>query len=115
MTEPRKDRNYVTRAWLLERSVELRERVRRVEADLHREREPVPADFADAAVVRENDEVLEEIRNAALDELQEIGVALQRLEIGKYAVCENCAGAIEPERLKAMPYATRCVACAREG
>lgn len=95
--------------------MELRERVRRVESDLRREREPVPADFADAAVVRENDEVLEEIRKAALDELKEIEVALQRLEVGKYAVCESCAREIEAERLEAMPYATRCVACATAG
>jgi RNA polymerase-binding transcription factor DksA len=97
---------------LLERGAELRDRVRRVDADLRREREPLPADSAEAAVVRENDEVLEEIRRAALDELHAIGVALQRLDLGKFDVCERCASEIEPGRRDATPYTTSCVACA---
>ena len=30
---------------------------------------------------------------------------------GKHGVCEDCGGAIDPERLQFLPDATRCVSC----
>jgi RNA polymerase-binding transcription factor len=47
--------------------------------------------------------------------LQDVLRALEKLDEGTYGVCEGCAGPIEPERLEAIPWATRCVACARAG
>ena len=38
--------------------------------------------------------------------------ALDRLQAGKYGICESCERAIPKERLVALPWATRCVRCA---
>lgn len=107
-------RTHVTKSWLLTRSTELRERIRRIDADLRAQNEPLPADSSDAAIVVANDEVLADIRSAALDELGRIEAALKRAEAGRYGLCESCGEEIEPERLDAAPYATRCADCARQ-
>ena len=46
--------------------------------------------------------------------LASIHTALQCLEDGSYGICEQCNKAIPPGRLKTVPYATRCVDCARD-
>jgi len=102
------------REWLLARGAELRERSRRARADLGRQREPLPKDAPDAAIVLENDEILAAVDKAARSELEHIARALQRLDDGVFGVCETCGAAIEDERLRAVPYATQCRACARE-
>lgn len=43
--------------------------------------------------------------------LERIDAALTRMEEGRYGVCEGCGEPIDPARLQALPYATRCVAC----
>lgn len=45
--------------------------------------------------------------------LENIELALQRIEEGRYGRCENCEGDIAEARLKALPYTTRCIECAR--
>jgi DnaK suppressor protein len=40
-----------------------------------------------------------------------IAAALDRLDAGTYGCCERCGQDILLERLSAMPYACRCVAC----
>jgi DnaK suppressor protein len=47
------------------------------------------------------------------DELNQIEAALVRLEAGEIGTCEECSGAIPMERLRALPYATTCIACKR--
>jgi RNA polymerase-binding transcription factor len=47
--------------------------------------------------------------------LQDVERALQKLAEGTYGVCDGCGGPVEPDRLEAIPWATRCVACARAG
>jgi RNA polymerase-binding transcription factor DksA len=103
-----------TRAWLLARSAELRDRVDRVRADLRREREPLPRDLPDAAIIVENDEVLHAIEDAARVELLRIRRALQRMDAGVFALCERCGDTIEPGRLRIVPYATHCGDCEPE-
>jgi DnaK suppressor protein len=44
-------------------------------------------------------------------ELQQIEAALRRMEEGGYGRCEDCGRRIRPERLKALPYSTRCLEC----
>jgi DnaK suppressor protein len=100
-----------TRDWLLARGTELRDRVKHVRSDLIREREPLPRDLPDAAIVLENDEVLQAIESAATAELARIGRALERMDAGVFALCESCAEPIEPARLKVVPYATHCARC----
>jgi RNA polymerase-binding transcription factor DksA len=43
--------------------------------------------------------------------LTAIDRALDSLERGTYGICEACESPIPPERLEAIPYATRCAAC----
>ncbi|HET9862128.1 MAG TPA: TraR/DksA family transcriptional regulator [Steroidobacteraceae bacterium] len=100
---------------LLDRGAELRDRIDRVRRDLRREREPLPRDSDDAAIVVENDEVLQAIEESATCELQRIQAALARLEEGVFTLCETCGAEIDAERLRVVPYATECRACARDG
>ena len=102
-----------TRQKLLARDAELRDRLERVRRDLNRQREPLPRDSADAAIVIENDEVLHAFEQSASSELGRIQSALQRLEEGTFALCEKCGAEIDAERLLAVPYASLCRACAR--
>ena len=46
--------------------------------------------------------------------LQRIEAALGRVSDGTYGTCEACGGEIPKTRLQAVPYAVRCVECARK-
>lgn len=48
-------------------------------------------------------------RSAA--EVQSIDQALARIEEGTYGICEQCRRRILPDRLRALPSASRCTAC----
>jgi len=45
-------------------------------------------------------------------ELDAVGAALARIERGQYGVCADCGSTIPFDRLKAEPWALRCVGCA---
>lgn len=67
-------------------------------------------DAAQAAVERDIANALHHL----LGEVHEdVGHALARLEAGAYGICEECSDPISPERLRALPEATRCVRCQR--
>jgi DnaK suppressor protein len=114
MNTPSEDHLRAVREKLIERGAELRERIDRVRGDLGRVREPLPRDSSDAAIAMENDEVLQAIEQSAAGELRNIERALQRLEVGTFALCEKCGSQIDAERLGAIPYATHCRHCARD-
>jgi RNA polymerase-binding transcription factor DksA len=97
---------------LTQRQEELRRRVRRVDADLRRESDPLLGDFADQAVQRANDAVLGAIGLTAEDELRHIDAALARIGAGRYDVCVKCGGRIAADRLRAVPYTDLCASCA---
>jgi RNA polymerase-binding transcription factor DksA len=97
---------------LLGRAAELRERVDRVHRDLARTREPLPRDSDDAAIVLENDEVLQAIEESSASELRDIERALERLDAGTFARCGKCGAEIDAERLSAVPHAMLCRQCA---
>ena len=46
--------------------------------------------------------------------LENIESALQRIEDGTYGRWEDCDSTIAEARLKALPYTTRCIECARK-
>lgn len=100
------------REGLLQRQAELRQRTERANADLRHQREPLAADFADQAVQRGNDDVLAAISDSAQGELNQISVALRRIDAGQYTTCAGCGTEIAPERLKTVPYTDRCATCA---
>jgi RNA polymerase-binding transcription factor DksA len=72
-------------------------------------------DWQESAVESEDDEVLEEIGEAALDEIRQIKFALSCIDAGSYGVCTSCGRSIAKQRLAALPYATKCVKCSRRG
>lgn len=51
----------------------------------------------------------------AREHLDELDLALDRLERGTYGRCEACGGTIAPERLEIRPATTTCVRCAGAG
>ena len=63
-------------------------------------------------VERERDLALSAQALAAVDEIDH---ALTKMDAGTYGVCERCGNPIPKARLKALPYATLCVACKSGG
>ncbi|MDP1819534.1 MAG: TraR/DksA C4-type zinc finger protein [Acidimicrobiales bacterium] len=92
----------------------------KAEADLlAAEREPGDVQFDEEsgegdtlAVERERDLTLSAQASAAVEE---IDLAVARLENGTYGVCEQCNGIIPKERLRALPHASLCVQCKSAG
>jgi RNA polymerase-binding transcription factor DksA len=58
-----------------------------------------------------HDEVASALRTAALSVLAEIDVALRRIGLGCYGLCQRCGDAIPRERLEALPMAGLCMLC----
>lgn len=71
-------------------------------------------DSADAAVDTANDEISSQLAELESRELEQIEVALMRIEKGVYGKCEICNGKIAEARLNALPYTTTCIDCQRE-
>jgi DnaK suppressor protein len=51
------------------------------------------------------------IEHALEKRLQEVNLALERINQGKFGKCQNCKKEIPKERLKANPAATTCLKC----
>jgi RNA polymerase-binding transcription factor DksA len=73
---------------------------------------PGSADWGENAVESEDDEVLAEVGDLTKHEINEIRLALNRIETGHYGECTSCGKPISKERLAAMPFATKCIRCA---
>jgi DnaK suppressor protein len=101
----------VTRRQLLARRAELAGRLARINQDVTRANKPLEADFAEQAVERENDQVLDALLDGLREELSHIETALGRLDQGDYGICESCGRKIPSARLDALPDAGRCVKC----
>ena len=99
-----------TRIRLEERRAELLARLKRITNDV-RHSPILEADFEEQAVQLENDDVLANLDAVARLELLQIESAMARLNESQYGLCEACQLPIAAKRLKALPYATRCLAC----
>ena len=97
---------------LEQRKQALEERIGKISDDVRHVNRPVEADSAEAVVDHENDEVIDALGNAAVDELTAVNIALQRLADGSYGVCDSCGKTISSERLEIIPDAQKCIACA---
>lgn len=67
--------------------------------------------LADAAIhtlERDRDSAVESSLRALLEEVEQ---ALARYRQGTYGICVRCREPIHPQRLRAIPHATLCVAC----
>ncbi|HBA36206.1 MAG TPA: hypothetical protein DCZ12_18950 [Gammaproteobacteria bacterium] len=98
---------------LLDQKAELEDRISRVKQNIRRA--PSTTDWEDLATERENNEVVDALGNAAVEELEHVKTALTRIERGCYFICDRCRHEIEVARLEAMPYATVCRHCAENG
>lgn len=97
-----------TRRLLEERETVLSRRVGKIERDLQSEHS---ADSEEQATERGNEPVLEALDEKILAELEEIRLALRRMEEGSYGICVTCEEEIPAARLEALPTTVRCVQC----
>jgi DnaK suppressor protein len=99
------------REQLLHRYREIQGRLLKIARDVQHVEEPLAADFAEQAIQRENDEVLNALDGSIRAEMAEIERTLQRMLEGAYGICGLCGQAIAPQRLAALPYAIHCMRC----
>lgn len=76
------------------------------------QRRSLDKDSREQAGEVQNDEVVEALDQEAREELAQARHALARLDAGEGEVCERCGETIDPRRLAALPYTTRCLHCA---
>lgn len=91
------------------RLADLLERAEVIEDDL---RHPLDADWEEQAQDLADDESLAGVDDVLRAEIQQIRLALLRMENGTYGTCAICGDDISTERLQARPIATRCIKCA---
>jgi RNA polymerase-binding protein DksA len=91
------------------RLAELTSDVAAIDAEL---RSTLPADWSEQATKLEDQDALDGIEKSKLQEIQQIHAALQRIAQGSYGICAQCGEPIGAKRLKALPTATKCIACA---
>ncbi len=91
---------------------ELTARLARVHAHAGHRAEAVSQDFAEQAVERENDEVVDALGVRLRGELAAIDAALARVAAGIYDDCADCGEPIGDERRAALPLTAVCASCA---
>ncbi len=97
---------------LLSKRGEIEGRLSKIDQDiLHTNGAPSP-DSGEQAIERENDDVLEALGGIARSELEQINIALARIEQNEYGNCTVCKKAISAERLEAIPFTNNCIDCA---
>ncbi len=89
-------------ATLLQRSGEITEHLR----------DTPPADWEELATFRENDEVAEALDDITRSEIEDIKMALRRMDFGDWTICTECGDEIRPARLEALPTTHFCIGCA---
>ncbi len=100
---------------LIERRQELQKQIDALLAQ-HRD---IHSDFRENSVLDTEDMSLRDATGAQQIALLEartrqrnqLDDALRRLDEGTYGICEDCEVPIAPARLRAMPFARRCVKC----
>ena len=97
--------------FLLEKRERLLAGMRR-ELAMQKERaESKGADEVDKATDAYDEDLSFEIATANDQELEDVQIALEKIDKGTYGECEVCGCAISPSRLKILPSATTCVSC----
>ena len=90
--------------------IELCQRIDRHRMDVVKDREL--DDEAAAAVENASRDMLAATLERERRTLKEIESALARMENGEYGTCDDCGATIAKARLKALPWARRCIECA---
>lgn len=102
------------RQQLLARREELNQRIHKMADKVRHIDEPLPPDFSEQAVERQNDEVLDALGDVGRQELVQINRALAHIDKGEYGFCVSCGIAIPEQRLEILPYSDLCVECAEK-
>jgi DnaK suppressor protein len=68
-------------------------------------------DSTEQAQERENDQVVDAIGNSTSLAIEQLNMALRRIEEGSYGVCTRCGASIGSARLAVLPETPTCVAC----
>lgn len=70
------------------------------------------SDWEENAVEMETDEAMAAVGDVTKREIQDIRLALSRLNNGTYGVCTGCGKPIAAERLSELPSTSTCSRCA---
>ena len=108
-----KDDVLFLRNMLLDKRTDILDRVRMIAAawrDLEERDIELEEEAQKASIARPYDKLDERGKI----EIEQIDLALTKITIGDYGVCESCGDDISPARLKAIPWARLCVECARD-
>lgn len=98
----------------LERDIAIKEReVAEDGDDLVPERGGVSNHMADEATETSDQETMLGIQFSTQRQLDQVNVALARLDAGTYGTCANCGKPINPARLEVHPSSTLCMDCQR--
>ena len=100
-----------TRNSLIEMLEELDDRLARISQDIQ---EPLDQNVEEQATQAENNQVLDDLGNAARTEMEMVKQAIARIDIGQYGLCQVCGKPISKERLKVVPYSSLCIKCASQ-
>jgi len=68
-------------------------------------------DSIDQAADSSARELLFELNHSERRKLEDIDRALQKIEQGRFGICEKCGDRISRKRLQAVPYAHFCIKC----
>jgi len=101
-------------AQLRKRRHEITGQVSHLEADLRDDmidNQNTPGDSADHGSGELNQHLSVTLMENDRIELERIERAISRIETGTYGQCETCEKNIPMPRLKAIPWATRCISC----
>jgi RNA polymerase-binding protein DksA len=99
---------------LQDRRNEITGQVNHLEQDLKEEiadNQNIPGDMADHGSGELNQHLSVTLMENDRIELERIEKAIGRIEQGNYGDCEGCGKTIPMNRLKALPWATRCITC----
>lgn len=92
--------------------IELKDRIHQYQEHQHRNNGVLDKDLDEQALEVRNDEVVARLEEEARLELAQAERALARIAAQIGDRCDECGNTIEPDRLKALPYTTRCRNCA---
>lgn len=68
-------------------------------------------DLEERSLDAEEQDVAFSLLERTCQTMQAIAMALRRLEAGAFGTCSECRGRISGARLRALPFATLCLAC----
>ena len=101
------------RSMLLDRRSSIQERVHQLAAawqQLEERAIELEEEAQKASITKPYDQLDE----SGKTEIEQIDLALIKMTVGEYGVCEVCGDDISPKRLEVIPWARLCVDCARD-